>query len=382
MDRRDISRLSIELRNAAECGPVISMSWLTRSETAAFSHEIALRDKDINNAAKIDELCRSFWNEAERRITQAAGRYIARPDSAGKLTDLLCERDQQCAVEINEIREESASLAMSIFDDRALEVIWELARECRILAIQTNMLSVPWEALVNPLIKDGQFLGQLCIISRVSLSRERNVPNTTEHEHKQQTALYVDAALDLIWKATKGFRETYDAVAAYSAPIVLKDVRSLFAHMRGVRFIHWICDNTFEAGTDRLRLAENVFCTPKTLLIDALSPSNIVLLLTCGHSAQRGGHQSIAASIAVRSGCTVICSHVPIQQFSGLHLVLMSLHHNSNAWASLKLPINGHVQVADIFEHLSNQGLIGAPSLFGMTILFFGIYGKATAELW
>jgi hypothetical protein len=383
MQHREITRLNVEYRDgdAKGQGAVISMNWLSRHEGSASGHQVKLNELGIFSRQQIEELCRGFWNRAASRITLASCSQRS-----------IFQEDKDCAASINEIRADSAQLVASIFDDVAIEIIWELARECRILAIQTNLMLVPWETLVNPILRNGQFLCQLCVVSRIYMSPEREAVFLPEQTSKHQTASYVDAELDSSWKKGKDrLSYLYHSTARYTTPQIFKDVRKLFEHMRDVRFINWICDNTFEKETklDRLRLAEDIFCTPRTLMTDMLSSSSVVLLLTCGQfniasaSADKAGaSEPIAALLACRSGCTVVCPLVPIDQLLGLRLMRLSLYHNSSEWSALSLSESGSIQVADIFEHFNNQGMFGSSSLFGMAILFFGIYGRATAELW
>jgi hypothetical protein len=371
MQQKEISRINVELRHTMDEGWVISLGWLSKSETVNRMHTVKLGP---NGRAIVDQLCKDFWNKIGGELAKA--------------TSLPCrsvyQRHPQYDRFLDVARTESVKLTRSLLDTEAISIIWALARECRILSIHTNLLLVPWEALINPQLRDGIFLGALTVISRVYISNEQDITFKNEIESSKAFATYVDRELHLKWRESANRNGVlYKSIQRKCSPTIVTNPRELFKEMRSARFIHWICENAFDTYSkiDRLRLSHDTFITSDMTLTDYLSSSSVLLLVTCGEGGQERAQEPIGALFAIRNGCTVICPLLPIHEELGLQLLKAAIFQQASTWRQLEIEERRPVTIVDVLEYMRGKGVIGSSSLIGIASLFVGIYGRATAEV-
>lgn len=360
MQRRDFSYLSVELHKLGEKATLYIREWTpTRSTTLPFEG-----DHKLSSIENTREQCAEYWKSAAE-ILEAVSNTSDR------------QTLDRIAIEIQEL---SVGLSEAMFHQDALNFIFKAARETEILVISTNLVEIPWEALVNPGDMNGVFLSQYCIVSR---SFVPSTPTSRGLIRKNQSCsgsgLFVDAELLRSWsipsnKNHKLFRK----LSLSQGPVVMKNVSELFRAMEGKKTIQWICENSFESkkSIDRLRIEVGNYCTKNSLLTNSLSQDCVVLLITCCQPHSKRSHEPIPALLAAYNGCTVVCPLIPISEQVGIQLL------RTYRFMSRTLRRKGTPRTLEAYlNELRRMKPIGSSTFEGMIGLFLGVYGTPRAEL-
>jgi hypothetical protein len=277
------------------------------------------------------------------------------------------------------IRGASAGLAKDIFGARSMETIWRIARECELLRIETNLLDVPWEALVNPYQDDESFLAQLTSITRGYLfDSDLDRPYIEGVAPQGKLGLYLDEELEKKWSAANGSEfAQLDKLRRRLVPKTFASIDKLFADMKRHSIIGWICENAYtrEIG-DRLRVCKDTYCTEEILMTKRLSSKSLLCLISCAEHKPDRRSEQIAAQIALHSGCTVLGPLMPIAEEMGLMFLRLLA-----GYVALNQRLERKQSLTDILISVRYRNLVGSASPFGLLLLFMGLYGSPNTEL-
>ena len=258
MQNRDFTYLSVELHELAGQA-ILYLRQFSPAHSGFTGLERANKPGGID---KTRQICTTYWWAVSERL------------------DVIFEETNKDELQqqVIEIRELSAKLSEDLFDEEALEFIFRAARETDILVITTNLVEVPWEALVNPKGMNGEFLSRYCIVSRIFVPNEPRSRAFRRNDPVVGGGLFVDAVLLRKWSERQNENHNdFARLCRGQNPVVGKNVDELFDAMDGKKVVQWICDNSFDeltrsidCGSTTMRIAQGRPClrilSPKTAL--------------------------------------------------------------------------------------------------------------------
>jgi hypothetical protein len=312
---------------------------------------------------KIGATCATFWNGV-----------------AKVLSDAWTEGEKDLSNELEAIRDLCVDLSSRLFSGDVLDFLFRAARETNILVISTNMIEVPWEALINPRERDGIFLSECCMISRSYMPTQGiNRVFETNSDRGKGTALYVDSVLAEKWTAPGSTEnQSYRKLLRGQNALSTKNAPTLFRDMAKRKTVEWICENAFDeaTGLDRLRISKRSHCTRNTLLTNGLTQSTVVFLVTCCEQRPKRTHEPISALIATHNGCTVIAPLIPISEAMGIRLARIFNYLKKKFVRKAE-----NISLETFLLRVREKESVGSPTIGGILGLFLAIYGSPRATI-
>jgi hypothetical protein len=292
-----------------------------------------------------------------------------------------------------EVKALAIAFAKKIFDETALQIIWSAADNCEVLHLVTNLIEVPWEALVNPWAEDGrQFLAQKCsVIRKARLNVPRRAVAAEHPAPPSELLVLVDEELEKKWvgdETTELFPDLYAEFQKCRRVTGLNCVDEIGAFFEAVnrsRLVALICENAHDEE-DRLRLCKGVYLTAPIIEATSIGRDAVLFIFTCKNAREERSKTdtdqslSLPAYIASINGCTVVAPMMQISELVGVRLLRKLMLFL--IWRLRRGSRRGtKVLLVDELRHLREGDIFGEPSLVGILSLYFGIYGQPSAQL-
>jgi hypothetical protein len=260
--------------------------------------------------------------------------------------------------------------------------LWNTAQEGRALLIFTDMHDIPWESLYRGTFLQGNFLSDNCPILRVP---HKNVRSKLADNQDYQEDNHYDpkdikdriflfdpeirhddrCRIDGPDGQSKCFVDTmkdaYDEVYETNFKMDFADT------VRRARTIHWLCHHAPQG----LRLRKDIFLTVDDVEKIEFLPSSIIFLTACKAVFDEAGGGSLAATMSMSGGCSVVAPSSVIAAKAGF-LFLRRLNEIIDA---AEAPLT----LIELWEKVRNPSWRKDPTLENSISMCFGLYGKGSA---